>query len=83
MRLPFQGSLIYKDHTAQQDEPFFAVLLQSRAIIVGKTNMPDFGAKANTFSEYVRAHTQNVYSALHTIHPALSNCSMYRNAICI
>ena len=78
LRLPFQGSLIYKDHTAQQDEPFIAVLLQSRAIIVGKTNMPDFGAGANTFSEYVRANTRRMYTLLYTQctqHSATAACT--------
>lgn len=31
---PFQGSLTYKDHTAQQNDPLVAVLLQSGAIIL-------------------------------------------------
>ena len=73
LRLPLQGSLIYKDHTAQQNDPLVAVLLQSGAIILGKTNTPESGAGANTFNEYVLTHVvdqcthaQNSYSALHT-----------------
>ena len=49
----FQGSLIYKDQIAEENDPLVDVLLQSGAIILGKTNTPEFGAGANTFNEYV------------------------------
>lgn len=48
-----QGSLVYKDQVAQENDPLVDTLLQSGAIILGKTNTPEFGAGANTFNEYV------------------------------
>lgn len=42
------GSLIYKDHIPDQDEDTVANLRDEGAIILGKTNTPEFGAGANT-----------------------------------
>jgi amidase len=42
------GSLIYKDHVPKEDEPGIAQLRGHGAVILGKTNTPEFGAGANT-----------------------------------
>ena len=42
------GSLIYKDHVPEQDEETVANLRDQGAIILAKTNTPEFGAGANT-----------------------------------
>jgi len=42
------GSLIYKDHVPDADERMVASVRRAGAIIVGKTNTPEFGAGANT-----------------------------------
>ena len=42
------GSLIYKDHVPKEDEPGIAQLRREGAIILAKTNTPEFGAGANT-----------------------------------
>jgi len=49
------GSLIYKDHVPAEDEPLVANLRSHGAVIVGKTNTPEFGAGGNT--------TNRVYGA--------------------
>jgi amidase len=49
------GSLIYKDHVPERDEPTVANLRSHGAIILAKTNTPEFGAGANT--------TNRVYGA--------------------
>src|SRR5918992_2607890 len=49
------GSLIYKDHVPAEDEPLVANLRSHGAVILGKTNTPEFGAGANT--------TNRVYGA--------------------
>ena len=42
------GSPLYADHIPEKDERMVAALRQAGAIIVGKTNVPEFGAGANT-----------------------------------
>ncbi|MCC6469367.1 MAG: amidase [Alphaproteobacteria bacterium] len=42
------GSLIFKDNVPAKDERGTAVLRAAGAIVVGKTNTPEFGAGANT-----------------------------------
>jgi amidase len=49
------GSLIYKDHVPAEDEPLVANLRAHGAVILGKTNTPEFGAGGNT--------TNRVYGA--------------------
>ena len=46
-----QGSRIYKDHVALANDPLADVLEEHGAIVLGKTNTPEFGAGANTFNE--------------------------------
>ncbi|HUS97641.1 MAG TPA: amidase family protein [Hyphomicrobiaceae bacterium] len=42
------GSLIYKDHVPDADEDGVANVRDEGAVILGKTNTPEFGAGANT-----------------------------------
>jgi amidase len=42
------GSTIYRDHIPATDERLVAAVRQAGAIVVGKTNTPEFGAGANT-----------------------------------
>ncbi len=47
--LPFtRGSPIFRDHVADADERLVADLRRAGAIVFGKTNVPEFGAGANT-----------------------------------
>ena len=45
------GSLIYKDHVPDRDERIIAALRRAGAIVLGKTNTPEFGAGANTVNK--------------------------------
>ena len=54
------GSRIYKDFIAGEDALFVERLKQGGAIIVGKTNTPEFGAGSQTFNEVFGA-TRNPY----------------------
>ena len=49
------GSLLYKDHVPAEDEPLVANLRAQGAVILAKTNTPEFGAGGNT--------TNRVYGA--------------------
>lgn len=42
------GSLIYKDHVPDADDPMVANVRACGGIIIGKTNTPEFGAGGNT-----------------------------------
>ncbi|HTS94550.1 MAG TPA: amidase family protein [Stellaceae bacterium] len=42
------GSPLYKDYVPEKDERMVAAVRQAGAIVVGKTNTPEFGAGANT-----------------------------------
>ena len=44
------GSLIYQDHVPEQDDLVVERLKAAGAIVVGKTNTPEFGAGGNTFN---------------------------------
>jgi amidase len=54
------GSRIYKDFIPGEDALFVERLKQSGAIIIGKTNTPEFGAGSQTFNEVFGA-TRNPY----------------------
>jgi amidase len=54
------GSLIYKDFIPNADELFVERLKAAGAIIIGKTNAPEFGAGSHTFNE-VYGVTRNPY----------------------
>ncbi|MFB6300383.1 MAG: amidase [Halobacteriales archaeon] len=42
------GSLLYEDHVADSDSPFVTRLKKAGAVIVGKTNTPEFGLGTTT-----------------------------------
>src|SRR5438445_3177794 len=44
------GSLIYQDHVPNEDDLVVQRLKAAGAIVVGKTNTPEFGAGGNTFN---------------------------------
>jgi len=54
------GSPIYADHVPEDDAPHVALLRNAGAIIVGKTNTPEFGVGAQTFNP-VFGVTRNPY----------------------
>ncbi|HEY7182403.1 MAG TPA: amidase family protein, partial [Blastocatellia bacterium] len=54
------GSRIYKDFIPGEDALFVERLKQAGAIIIGKTNTPEFGAGSQTFNE-VFGTTRNPY----------------------
>ncbi len=49
--IQMQGSKIFKDRVATADDPQVENLERNGAIIIGKSNMPEFGAGANTYNE--------------------------------
>jgi amidase len=59
------GSLIYKDHVPDADDLVVQRLKAAGAVVVGKTNTPEFGAGGNTFNALFGA-TRNPWN------PALS-----------
>jgi amidase len=56
------GSLIYKDHVPDHDDLVVQRLKAAGAIVVGKTNTPEFGAGGNTFNAVFGA-TRNPWNA--------------------
>lgn len=42
------GSLLYRDHVPERDEHVVAAVRRAGAIVIGKTNSPEFGAGGNT-----------------------------------
>lgn len=42
------GSMLYKDHVPDNDEQVVAAAREAGAIVIGKTNTPEFGAGGNT-----------------------------------
>ncbi len=44
------GSPIYADHVPERDEPFVVRVREAGAIMLGKTNTPEFGAGSHTFN---------------------------------
>lgn len=42
------GSLIYKDNIARRDDPIVAAMRRGGAVVLGKTNNPEFSLGANT-----------------------------------
>ena len=73
-----QGSRIYKDNIATANDALIDVLEDNGAIVIGKTNTPEFGAGANTFNEYARLHGAScighaLNQSLMLIHPGRPN----------
>ena len=54
------GSPIYADHVPERDEPFVVRVHEAGAIMLGKTNTPEFGAGSHTFNP-VFGPTHNPY----------------------
>lgn len=59
------GSLLYKDHVPEKDERLVAVSRAAGAIVLGKTNTPEFGAGANTTNKVYGA-TRNPFDTART-----------------
>lgn len=59
------GSLVYKDHVPGEDHILAERLKQAGAILVGKTNTPEFGAGSQTFNAVFGA-TRNPYDLSRT-----------------
>jgi len=55
------GSLIYKDFIPHQDQLFVARIKSAGAIVIGKTNTPEFGAGSHTFNKLFGL-TRNPYN---------------------
>ena len=54
------GSLVFADNLPGVDEPFVARIREAGAVMVGKTNTPEFGAGSHTFNPVFGA-TRNPY----------------------
>jgi amidase len=54
------GSLVYKDHVPAEDHILAERLKSAGAILIGKTNTPEFGAGSQTFNKVFGA-TRNPY----------------------
>jgi amidase len=54
------GSLVFADHLPDADEPFVSRIRDAGAVMIGKTNTPEFGAGSHTFNE-VFGLTRNPY----------------------
>jgi amidase len=59
------GSLVYKDHVPEQDHIMAERLKAAGAILLGKTNTPEFGAGSQTFNAVFGA-TRNPYDLTKT-----------------
>ena len=59
------GSLVYKDHVPAEDHILAERLKAAGAILVGKTNTPEFGAGSQTFNQVFGA-TRNPYDLTKT-----------------
>jgi amidase len=54
------GSPIFADHVPSFDAPYVALLKAAGAVVIGKTNVPEFGAGSQTFNP-VFGPTRNPY----------------------
>ena len=59
------GSLLYKDHVPAEDDLVVERMRRAGAIIIGKTNTPEFGAGSQTFNKVFGA-THNPYDLTKT-----------------
>ncbi|MBM7570120.1 amidase [Aquibacillus albus] len=59
------GSLALQDNMATEDDLIVQRLKNAGAIVIGKTNVPEFGAGSHTFNE-VFGVTKNPYNVNHT-----------------
>ncbi|MEW2916565.1 amidase [Ruegeria sp. ANG10] len=60
-----QGSPIFQDHVAQRDDLIAARMRAAGAILIGKTNVPEFGLGSHTFNP-VHGATTNPYNPART-----------------
>ncbi|HMB12354.1 amidase [Saliniramus sp.] len=60
-----KGSPLLKDNIASSDASYVARMRDAGAIIIGKTNVPEFGLGSNTYNP-VFGPTANAYSPAHT-----------------
>ena len=60
-----QGSPIFKDHVPQKDDLIAARMRAAGAILIGKTNVPEFGLGSHTFNPVYGA-TRNPYDPART-----------------
>ncbi len=60
-----QGSPIFKDHVPQKDDLIAARMRAAGAVLIGKTNVPEFGLGSHTFNPVYGA-TRNPYDATRT-----------------
>ncbi len=60
-----KGSPLLKDNVARSDAAYVARMREAGAIIIGKTNVPEFGLGSNTYNP-VFGPTANAYSPDHT-----------------
>ena len=77
-----QGSRIYKDNIAAANDALVDVLEDSGAIIIGKTNTPEFGAGANTFNEYAITNCHRRPPLAHCVLRILHRVRMGESAHC-
>ncbi|KAK9820376.1 hypothetical protein WJX72_009650 [[Myrmecia] bisecta] len=59
------GSLLFKDNVALYDDPLVETLKANGAIVIGKSNTPEFGAGANTYNA-VFGETRNPWNTAWT-----------------
>lgn len=69
--LSVQGSTIFKDRVADENDPAIDILEQNGAIIVGKTNLPEFGAGANTYNKYESKKSMTMAFWMHALRPVV------------
>jgi amidase len=60
------GSLIYAEHEAPRSDVLVELLEASGALVVGKSNTPEFGAGASTFNE-VFGRTRNPWNTARSV----------------
>lgn len=60
-----QGSPVFKDHVPQKDDLIAARIRAAGAILIGKTNVPEFGLGSHTFNPVYGA-TRNPYDGTRT-----------------
>ncbi|MFB6266999.1 MAG: amidase [Halodesulfurarchaeum sp.] len=54
------GSLLFEEHTVESDSPYVSRLREAGAVIVGKTNVPEFGLGTTTDNR-IRGPTANPF----------------------
>jgi amidase len=60
------GSPLFASFVPDFDAPHVARLKQAGAVVIGKTNTPEFGAGSQTFNPGIRAHQEPVRHPAHS-----------------